>query len=83
MAKYLINTKETYRVDSEDEVEAILEEAKNSKEYDLNKYDCTYKESKQKGEVVDSWFRLTLTKVFTSEKEPTRLMEANYSVQGL
>jgi hypothetical protein len=78
MAKYLINVTETYRLDSEAEVEALLEEAKQSKEYELNKYNCVYKETKQKGEVVDSWYRLTLTKNFTSEKEPERSVDITY-----
>ena len=38
MAKYLITTTETYRVDSEEAVEAILEEAKNDSNYTLVKY---------------------------------------------
>lgn len=80
--KYLINVREIYRVDSEQEVEQILEEAKSSKMYDLSKYDCTYKEAKQKGEVIDSWYRLTLTKTFTNEKEPDRVVNTEYVVPG-
>ena len=80
MAKYLITTTETYRVDSEEKVEAILEEAKNDSNYTLVKYSSQYKEKKEKGEVVDYWYRLTLTKSFTDEKEPDRDVQITYGV---
>ena len=80
MAKYLITTTETYRVDSEEQVEAILEEAKNDSNYTLVKYSSTYKERKAQGEVVDYWSRLTLTKAFTVEKEPDRDVQITYGV---
>ena len=80
MAKYLITTTETYRVDSEEQVEAILEEAKNDSNYTLVKYSSTYKERKAQGEVVDCWYRLTLTKAFTDEKEPDRDVRITYGV---
>ena len=78
---YLITTTETYRVDSEPEVTKIIEEAKDSNKYDLVKYSSTIKETKQKGEVVDSWFRLTLTKQFCSEKEPSGSVQVSYGVE--
>jgi hypothetical protein len=80
MAKYLITTTETYRVDSEEAVEAILEEAKNDSNYTLVKYSSTYKEKKEKGDVVDYWYRLTLTKAFTEEKDPDRDVQITYGV---
>ena len=80
MAKYLITTTETYRVDSEEQVEAILEEAKSDENYTLVKYSSTYKERKAQGDVVDYWYRLTLTKAFTDEKEPDRDVQITYGV---
>lgn len=80
MAKYLITTTETYRVDTEEEVKEILEESKNDFNYTLVKYSSTYKEKKEKGEVVDSWYRLTLTKTFTDEKDPDRDVQITYGV---
>ena len=68
--KYLISTQETYRVSTESEVEQLIAEAKEASEYDLAKYTREYKEKKLKGEVVDSWFRVTLTKKFADEKNP-------------
>ena len=75
---YLINVTETYRVDSESEVSKIIEEAKNDNKYELVKYSSVSKETKQKGEVVDSWYRLTLTKQFCSEKEPSGNIQVVY-----
>ena len=62
------------------QVEAILEEAKNDSNYTLVKYSSQYKEKKEKGEVVDYWYRLTLTKAFTDEKEPDRDVQITYGV---
>jgi len=82
MAKYLISTVETYRVDSEPEVNQILEEAKTNKQYELQRYNCTQKEVKVKGEVVDAYYKLSLTKIFTNEKEPDRQVEITYTGGG-
>ena len=49
--KYLIEATEIYRVDSESEANALLEEAKS--EGNLSKYSCVHKERKSKGEVID------------------------------
>jgi hypothetical protein len=76
--KYLIETTEVYRVDSEDEAKALIEDAKRTST--LKKYNCVSKERKQKGEVVDSWYRLTLTKVWDDEKEPCGATKVSYGV---
>lgn len=74
--KYLTDVTEVYRVDSEAEADQLLETAKASGV--LNKYSCVYKERKQKGEVIDSWYKVTLNKKFTDEKEPDKQMAINY-----
>lgn len=74
--KYLIDTTEIYRVDSEAEANQLLETAKTSGA--LNKYSCVYKERKQKGEIIDSWYRVTLNKKFTDEKDPTTQITISY-----
>lgn len=53
--KYLLNTTEVYRVDSEAEAAQLIENAKQESGYILGKYTSQYKERKQKGEVVDSY----------------------------
>lgn len=70
MSKYLISVTENYRVDTEQETITMIQEAKDSQQYTLAKYSSQYKERKQKGEVVDAYWKLSLTKVFDDEKEP-------------
>jgi len=76
--KYLINTTEVYRVDSEAEAAQLINDAKQESGYILGKYTSQYKERKQKGEVIDSYWKVTLTKNFNSEKEPEFDVEINY-----
>jgi hypothetical protein len=78
--KYLIETTEVYRVESEDECQAIVEEAKKTSL--VSKYSAVKKEKKQKGEVVDEWFKLSITKKWTDEKEPDSCMTVSYGVEG-
>jgi hypothetical protein len=77
--KYLIQTVETYRVDKEDEAKRMIEEAKSDNHFILKKYSSEYKEKKQKGEVVDTYYKVTLTKAFTDEKEPEFRTEISYA----
>ena len=77
--KYLLGTTEVYRLDSESEANTLLEEAKQ--EGNLSKYSCVHKEGKSKGEVIDEWYRVTLTKTFTDEKEPDQSVLISYEVE--
>lgn len=76
--KYLVNVTEIYRVDSESEVESLIAEAKADDNFTLVKYNREYKEKKSKGEVVDSWYKVTLVKNFTDEKDPDRCATVSY-----
>lgn len=76
--KYLTQVTETYRIDTEEEVKETIEEAKNAKKYTLTKYTSQYKERKAKGEVVDAYYKVTLTKTFTDEKEPDATVTITY-----
>lgn len=80
--KYLIKTVETYRVASEEEAKQVIEDAKKAGTYFLSKYNSEYKCTKAKGEVIDEWYRVTLTKEFTSEKEPENYADVSYSVSS-
>ena len=82
MAKYLINVTETYRVDTEEEAAKIIEDAKIDGKYILSKYSSVKKERKQKGDIIDEWNRLTLTKVFDDEKEPIGSSTIEYNTDG-
>lgn len=82
MSKHLISTTEVYRVDSEKECADIIEAAKRNPQFELKKYTSVKKERKQKGEVVDEWYNLSLTKVFDDEKEPIGSTEISYNTKG-
>lgn len=75
--KYLLKTTELYRFSSEDEARQFIEEAKKEPGYILNKSTVEYKERKQKGEVIDFYWKVTLVKNFNDEKEPLN----NYSIK--
>ena len=79
--RYLIQTVETYRADSEIEAQGIITEAKQAGEYTLTKYASEKKEVKAKGEVIDEYYKVTLTKVFTDIKEPDSVASVIYEVE--
>ena len=78
--KYLLKTVETYRVATEDEAKKLIEDAKKDRNFTLVKYLSEIREQKSKGEVIDSWYRVTLTKAFTDEKEPDTTVIINYKL---
>ena len=78
--KFLLTTTESYRIDTEKEVEAAIQEAKEDSSFILKKYDRTFKEKTKGGEIVDSYFILKLTKQFNMEKDP--VSEINIKYEG-
>lgn len=80
MANYLIKTTEVYRCDTEKEANNFITEAKKSKIYTVTKSTIENKQTKQKGEIVDEWKRVTLTKEFNSEKDPYEVFNELYSI---
>ena len=79
MSKYLLDVTENYRVDTENEAIKLIDEARKDRRFVLKKHTSTYKERKQKGEVVDAWWKVVLTKTFTDEKEPMGSAEVEYN----
>ena len=78
--KYLITNTEVYRVETEEEAELLINEAKADTKYVLTKYNCEKKERKQKGEVIDSYFKVSLVKSFNDEKDPMESVSVSYEV---
>lgn len=78
--KYLIETTETYRVDNEDEAKAVIEEAKCTST--VSKYNCQYRVRKQKGEIVDEWYKVIIVKKWTEEKEPDSSIKVIYKTDS-
>ena len=70
MANYLIKTTEVYRCDSEQEANELIKKAKSAVEYEVTKSTIENRQAKAKGEIIDEWKRVTITKVFSDEKEP-------------
>lgn len=81
MSKYLCQTQEIYRVNSEAEAAKVIDEAKSDKRFTLLKSSTEYKTVKAKGEIVDEYFKVTLVKHFTDLKEPDCSVEVNYTVE--
>ena len=69
MSKYLINTVETFRVDSESEGKQFVEDMSDCGG-EIVKHSIEYKKQKSKGEVVQSWYRVTIKRVSNDEKDP-------------
>lgn len=80
MSKYLIKTTEEHRADSESEAAELINTAKADGRYLLSKYSSVKKERKQKGEVVDEYYIVTLVKVFDDAKEPGGEASVEYKV---
>lgn len=80
MAKYLCQTQEIYRVGSEAEAAALIEDAKKDKNFTLLKSSTEYKTIKQKGEIIDEYWKTTLVKHFTDLKEPDCTVTVSYNV---
>lgn len=80
MSKYLCKTVETYRVDTEEEANFLIEDNKNQTTFELIKYSSEYKTRKSKGEIIDEYFKITLEKSFCDIKEPDRRIKAVYQV---
>ena len=78
MSRYLIKVTEQYRCDTEAEAEALINEAKENNQYTVIKTSSEMKTAKAKGEVVDEWRRVLITKEFTSEKEPSEQIIISY-----
>lgn len=76
---YLCQTTEVYHVNTEEQAKAAIEEAKTSNQFQLKKYLCEYKEVKQKGEVIDTYYKLTLVKDFNDIKEPLYNISVEYN----
>lgn len=70
MANYLIKTTEVYRCDTEAEAKELIEAAKKHPLYTVTKTTSENRSLKQKGEIVDEWRRVTITKTFAEEKDP-------------
>ena len=80
MSKFLIRTTEMYRVDTEEEANKLIKNAQEDNQFSLVKYNCEAKTKKSK-DYIDEWFRVTLVKDFTDEKNPGVQADVSYSIK--
>lgn len=80
MSKYLIKTTEEHRADNELEAAALINMAKEDNRYLLSKYSSVKKERKQKGEIIDEYYLVTLVKVFDDAKAPCGEASVEYKI---
>ena len=80
MSVYLCSTVETYRADYEHEADELINLARESRLYDLKKSNVQKKEIKTKGEIVDEFFLVSLTKNIQDPKNPEVNVKLNYEV---
>ena len=78
--EYLIRTTEVYRAANEDEAKAVIEKAKRTST--VIKYNSTYKCRKQKGEVIDEWYKVEITKEWDDEKDPCGSTAVSYGTNS-
>ena len=75
---YLIKTTDVYRVETEEQAKNFIEEQKQNDAYEITKYATERKDRKVKGEIVESYFQTTITKVFNDIKDPYNKITVTY-----
>jgi len=69
--KELKRTTDVFKVSTEAEAAQLIQEFKENavvEGYDLTKYESKYRNKKAKGEIVESWFVVTLQKDFGADE---------------
>lgn len=79
MSTFLIKTTEQYRCDTEEEAILLIEKAKKNNQYTVVKSSNEMKVVKSKGEVVDEYRRVVITKEFNEEKNPDSFISLEYN----
>lgn len=67
MAQLLMKTTDVFRVDTEEEAMAMIEEVKEKQTsggFSVSKSGYVLKTKKSKGEIVDSWYICTIERTF-------------------
>lgn len=80
MTTFLCKVTEEHRVNSESDAAKLIDIAKKDNRFTLLKSSTTYKTIKEKKEVVDEYWMVTLVKEFTDPKEPNCSVTVSYNV---
>ena len=78
--KYLINSVDTYRVATVEDVKRLHEELKANPNFTLASFSYKTKTVKQKGEIIDEYQLVSVKKIFNDEKDPMTFIEIQYEV---
>lgn len=78
--KFLLNSVDTYRVETVEEVEHLHEALKNDPNFTLISFSYKTKEIKEKGDVIGTYQVVSAKKMFTEEKNPEVQVEIIYEV---
>lgn len=68
----MIRQTEVYKATSEENAQKIIENFKSKQVeggYELTKYESKVKTKKSKGEIIDSWYLVTIEKTFNTEED--------------
>ena len=77
--KALVSTVESYRLETEDEVNKFkLEQQEEADKigYIISNFNISLKEKKSKGEVVETWYIVSIKKIFEDPKEVFRYLKS-------
>ena len=78
--RHLLKVVDTYRVSTVEEVEQLHEELLDNPNFTLTAYSYKTKYIKAKGEIIDEYYKVSLTKLFTDIKDPTEVVTISYEV---
>ena len=78
--KILINSIDTYRVNTVEEVEQLHEELKANPAFTLASFSYKTKYIKSKGEILDEYQLVQAKKIFADEKDPESDVTISYEV---
>ena len=78
--KHLIYTTEVYRVDDMDAVDSLREDVEADGRYAVSSFTYKAKCKKEKGEIVDEWYQVSIKKIFNDEKDPMSAVDVHYEV---
>lgn len=75
---YLINSVDTYRVATVEDVEKLHEELKENNNFTLASFSYKTKYIKSKGAIIDEYQIVTAKKIFNEEKDPVSSITIHY-----
>lgn len=79
--RYLTKVVETYRIPTVEQAQSFHEELKNDSRFTVSSFSTKTKAIKEKGEIVEEYQLVTVSKLFNIEREPDGVVEIEYNRQ--